>query len=119
MAIRKFGVVGCGLMGSGIAQTCAQMGYETIVLEVTQPLLDKGIARIYGAWEMIASKGKLTSGQVEENHSRLHGTLNLEDFVDCTRLRHCCAVWSSLACTVRKVVKVFTRINKQEQAAMD
>jgi 3-hydroxybutyryl-CoA dehydrogenase len=77
------GVVGCGLMGGGIAQTCAQSGYETVVSEVNQQLLDKGLARIYGAWDMMASKGKLTQGQVDENRARLHGTLNLEDFADC------------------------------------
>ncbi len=83
MAIRKVGVVGCGLMGGGIAQTCAQSGYETVVSEVNQQLLDKGLARIYSAWDMMASKGKLTQGQVDENRARLHGTLNLEDFADC------------------------------------
>src|SRR5947209_5247957 len=83
MAIRKIGVVGCGLMGGGIAQTCAQSGYETVVREINQELLDKGLARIYSAWDMLASKGKITQGQVDENRGRLHGTLNLEDFADC------------------------------------
>ncbi len=83
MTIRKVGVVGCGLMGGGIAQTCAQSGYEVIVREVNQQLLDKGVARIQSAWDMMASKGKLTQGQVDENRSRLHGTLSLEDFADC------------------------------------
>ena len=83
MTIRKVGVVGCGLMGSGIAQTCAQSGYETIVREINQELLEKGLARVYSAWDTMASKGKLTQGQVAENRSRLHGTLNLEDFADC------------------------------------
>jgi len=83
MSIRKVGVVGCGLMGGGIAQTCAQSGYETIVREVNQPLLDKGMARIYSAWDTMASKGKLTQGQVAENRARLHGTLEMEDFADC------------------------------------
>jgi len=83
MAIRKIGVVGCGLMGGGIAQTCAQSGYETVVREVNQELLDKGMARIYAAWDMMAGKGKLTQAQVDENRRRLHGTLNLEDFADC------------------------------------
>ncbi len=83
MTIRKAGVVGCGLMGGGIAQTCAQSGYEVIVREVNQQLLDKGVARIQSAWDMMASKGKLTQGQVDENRSRLHGTLSLEDFADC------------------------------------
>ena len=83
MAIGKVGIVGCGLMGAGIAQTCAQSGYETIVREVNQQLLDKGLARITSAWDMMASKGKLTQGQVQENRARLHGTLDLADFADC------------------------------------
>src|SRR3984893_10668964 len=83
MAIRKVGVVGCGLMGGGIAQTCAQSGYETVVREVSQQLLDKGMARIHSAWEMMASKGKLTQGQADENRARLRGTLDFSDLTDC------------------------------------
>jgi len=70
-------------MGGGIAQTCAQSGYETVVREINQPLLEKGMARIYAAWDMMASKGKISQGQLDENRSRLHGTLNMEDFADC------------------------------------
>ena len=81
--LRKVGVVGCGLMGGGIAQTCVQAGYETIVREVNQELLDKGLARIHSAWDSLVSKGKLSQGQAEENRARLRGTLNLEDFADC------------------------------------
>jgi 3-hydroxybutyryl-CoA dehydrogenase len=83
MTIRKVGVIGCGLMGSGIAQTCAQSGYETIVREVNQELLDKGMTRIHSAWDMLVNKGKLTQGQRDEYSSRLRGTLNLEDLADC------------------------------------
>ncbi|HEU0001042.1 MAG TPA: 3-hydroxyacyl-CoA dehydrogenase NAD-binding domain-containing protein, partial [Ktedonobacteraceae bacterium] len=83
MAIRKVGVVGCGLMGGGIAQTCAQSGYETVVREINQPLLDKGLTRIYAAWDMMASKGKISQEQLEKNRSRLHGTLDMEAFADC------------------------------------
>jgi 3-hydroxybutyryl-CoA dehydrogenase len=83
MAIRKVGVVGAGLMGSGIAQTCTQSGYETIVREINQPLLDKGIGRIHDAWDTMASKGKLTAEQVKGNRSRLHGTFDFADFADC------------------------------------
>jgi len=83
MAIRRVGIADCGLMGSGIAQTCAQSGYETVVREVNQQLLDKGMARIHEAWEMLAGKGKITQGQVDEYQARLHGTLELADFADC------------------------------------
>ena len=83
MTIRKVGVIGAGLMGGGIAQTSTQSGYETLMCEVNQELLDKGMARIHNAWDSMVSKGKLPQGQADENRSRLHGTLNLEDFADC------------------------------------
>ena len=83
MTISKVGVVGAGLMGAGIAQTCAQSGYEVVVREINQQLLDKGLARIYGAWDTMASKGKLTQGQVDENRARIRGTLDIADFAEC------------------------------------
>ena len=83
MTIRKVCVVGAGLMGGGIAQTCAQSGYETVVREVNQQVLEKGLARIQSNWDMLAGKGKMTQGQVDEYRSRLHGTVNMEDFADC------------------------------------
>ena len=83
MAIRRIGVVGAGLMGGGIAQTCAQAGYETVVLEVNQRFLDRGIARIHSAWNMMASKDKLTRRQLDENLARLHGTLDMSEFASC------------------------------------
>jgi 3-hydroxybutyryl-CoA dehydrogenase len=83
MDIKKVGVIGCGLMGGGIAQTCAQSGYETVVREVNQQLLDKGMTRIHGEWEKMASKNKVTPAQVDEYQHRLHGTLAMEDLADC------------------------------------
>lgn len=83
MAIQKVGVVGCGLMGAGIAQTCVQSGYETVVSEVNQQLLDKGLNSIYGTWNTLVSKGKLNQGQADEYRARLHGTLDIADFADC------------------------------------
>jgi 3-hydroxybutyryl-CoA dehydrogenase len=83
MTIRKVGIVGAGLMGGGVAQTCVQSGYETLVSEVNQELLDKGMARIHSSWDSSVSKGKLAQGQSNEYRARLHGTLNLEDFADC------------------------------------
>lgn len=83
LTMSKAGVVGCGLMCSGIAQTCAESGYETIVSEVNQELLDKGLARIYSAWDTLVSKGKIPQEQADENRARLRGTLNLEEFAGC------------------------------------
>ena len=83
MVISKVGIVGAGLMGAGIAQTCAQSGYDVVVREINQQLLDKGLARIHGAWDTMASKGKLTQRQVDENRARVRGTLDMADFAEC------------------------------------
>lgn len=83
MTIRKVGVVGCGLMGSGIAQTCTQSGYETVVREINEELLNKGLGRIYAAWDMMLGKGKITQEQADEYRSRLRGTLDVKDLADC------------------------------------
>jgi 3-hydroxybutyryl-CoA dehydrogenase len=83
MEIKKVGVVGGGLMGSGIAQTCAQSGYEVVVREVNQELLDRGLDRIHGAWKMLAGKGRITEDQQREYVERVGGTLDLSDFAEC------------------------------------
>ncbi|MGH2514098.1 MAG: 3-hydroxyacyl-CoA dehydrogenase family protein [Ktedonobacterales bacterium] len=82
MAITKVGVIGGGLMGSGIAQTAAQSGYDVILAEVNQELLDKGMSRVHGAWQMLAGKGKITEAQAGENRGRIRGTLDLNEFAD-------------------------------------
>ncbi|MGH2487779.1 MAG: 3-hydroxyacyl-CoA dehydrogenase NAD-binding domain-containing protein, partial [Ktedonobacterales bacterium] len=82
MAINKVGVIGGGLMGSGIAQTAAQAGYDVALAEVNQELLERGMKRIHGAWEMLQGKGKITADQVTEYRGRIHGTLDLREFGD-------------------------------------
>jgi 3-hydroxybutyryl-CoA dehydrogenase len=82
MTIEKVGVVGGGLMGSGIAQTIAQAGYDVVMAEVNQELLDKGIARVTGAWTMLTGKGKITEEQAREYRGRFRGTLDLNEFHD-------------------------------------
>ncbi len=83
MEIRKVGVIGCGLMGGGIAQTCVQAGYSTVVREINQPLLAKGLERIYNAWDKMQRQEKITPQQRTEYQEHLHGTVNLEDLADC------------------------------------
>ncbi|MEP7003055.1 MAG: 3-hydroxyacyl-CoA dehydrogenase family protein [Chloroflexota bacterium] len=83
MTIRRVGVVGFGLMGSGIAQVCAQAGYETIVREVAQPLLDKGFARVDSSLARIVKAAKLTEDDAKAARGRMHGTTALEDLKDC------------------------------------
>jgi 3-hydroxybutyryl-CoA dehydrogenase len=82
MAIKKVGVVGGGLMGSGIAQTVAQAGYDVLMAEVNQELLGRGIGRVEGAWKMLSGKGRITEDQAGEYRGRFRGTLNMEDFSD-------------------------------------
>ncbi|HEX8033913.1 MAG TPA: 3-hydroxybutyryl-CoA dehydrogenase [Ktedonobacterales bacterium] len=83
MAIKKVGVVGGGLMGSGIAQTAAQSGFDVILAEVNQELLDRGMQRIHGAWQMLTGKGKITEDQASEYRGRIRGTLDLQEFAGC------------------------------------
>lgn len=83
MEIRKVGVVGCGLMGSGIAQVSATSGFETMVREVSSEFLEKGLRRIETSLKKSAEKGKLAPEQMQESLRRLHGTLKLEELSDC------------------------------------
>jgi len=83
MTIRKVGVLGCGLMGSGIAQVASQAGYETIVREVEQSFIDKGFAGIDKSLAKFVEKGKITAEEKTACRGRLKGTTKLEDLADC------------------------------------
>ena len=83
MEIRKVGIVGCGLMGSGIAQVCATAGYPTIVREVSQPLLEKGFAAIDRSLSKLVENEALTAEQRTSALSHLEPTLRLEDLSGC------------------------------------
>jgi 3-hydroxybutyryl-CoA dehydrogenase len=87
MQINKVGVLGCGLMGSGIAQVAAQAGYEVTVLEAEQKALDKGFAGIDASLAKFAErgpeKGGITAQQKEEARARLKGTQKKEDLAQC------------------------------------
>ncbi len=83
MKIQKVGVLGCGLMGSGIAQVCAEAGYETTVLEVEQRFLDKGFSAIQKNLGRAVEKGKMTPEARDKTWSLLKGTLKLEDLKEC------------------------------------
>lgn len=83
MAIQKVGVVGCGLMGSGIAQVCAAAGFETVVREVAPELVDKGLKGIEKNLARLVEKGTLTEAAKGEIRGRLKGTTVIEDLKDC------------------------------------
>ena len=78
-AIEKVGVVGCGLMGSGIAQVAAQAGCQVTVREVSQQLLDKGLQGIDKNLARLVEKGTLSAADRDQVRGRLRGTTNVED----------------------------------------
>jgi 3-hydroxybutyryl-CoA dehydrogenase len=83
MAIRKVGVVGLGLMGSGIAQVCAQSGIPTVAREVDQKLVDKGLGRIKKFLDDGVAKGKVEAAVRDKTLANLTGTTKVEDLADC------------------------------------
>jgi len=87
MQIKKVGVLGCGLMGSGIAQVAAMAGFDVTVLEVEQKFLDKGFAGIEKSLAKFAEKppekGGITAQQKDEIRARLKGVISKEELADC------------------------------------
>lgn len=83
MEIRKVGVVGCGLMGSGVAQVAAMAGFPTVVREVSDELLKKGLGIIEKSLAKFAEKGTITAAEKNESFARLQPTVKLEDFAGC------------------------------------
>jgi 3-hydroxybutyryl-CoA dehydrogenase len=81
--MKTVGIVGCGLMGSGIAQVSAQAGFVTWVREVDKPTLEKGLNRIRKFLEDGVAKGKLTADAKDEALGRIKGTIELQDFATC------------------------------------
>ena len=83
MEITRVGVLGCGLMGHGIAQICAQAGWDVVVREVSQERLDAGIAKIEKQLARAMEKGKLEPSEADAIQERLHPTLDYADLADC------------------------------------
>jgi 3-hydroxybutyryl-CoA dehydrogenase len=81
--ITKVGVLGCGLMGQGITQICAQAGWEVVVREVDQAPLDKGIAKIEKQLARAVEKGRLEQADADAIRGRIHPTLDYSDLADC------------------------------------
>lgn len=81
--IKKVGVLGCGLMGSGIAQVAAAAGYETVVREVEQSAIDKGFSGVQKSLGKIVEKGKMSAEDRDACLGRMKGTTKLEDMADC------------------------------------
>ncbi len=83
MEIKKVGVVGCGTMGSGITQVCAQAGYDVVVLENNKELLEKGLSSIDSFLTKGIEKGKVSRQDKELTLSRINGTIEYKDLSEC------------------------------------
>jgi 3-hydroxybutyryl-CoA dehydrogenase len=83
MEIKKVGVVGCGLMGAGITQVCAQSGYDVVVSDISEVRVNKGLASIDSRLGRRVEKGKLSQPDKEAIMTRIKGTTNTKDFTEC------------------------------------
>ena len=83
MPIKNIGVIGCGLMGAGIAQVSAQAGFPTVVVEANQELLDRGLGAIRKNLEALHAKAKIDERAKNDTLSRLTGATRLEALQDC------------------------------------
>ncbi|HEY8286913.1 MAG TPA: 3-hydroxybutyryl-CoA dehydrogenase [Chloroflexota bacterium] len=83
MEVRRVGVVGCGQMGGGIVQVCAQAGFPVVVLESNGELLERGLNRISDLLGRAVEKGKLSDEDRQSTLGRITGTLNFADFAEC------------------------------------
>jgi len=83
MGIKQVGVVGCGQMGAGITQVCAQAGYQVLVSEISDELLNKGLASINSRLNRDVEKGRLSPQDKESIRNRIKGTTDTRDFAAC------------------------------------
>ncbi len=83
MNIHRVGVIGCGLMGGGIAQVCAASGYDTVVIEASQQLCDRGIGNIEKQLGRLVEKGTISTDKRSEIRGRLKSGTDLEAVRDC------------------------------------
>jgi len=83
MEISKVGVLGCGLMGHGITQICAQAGWDVVVCELSQDKLDSGIAKIEKQLARTVEKGKAEQAEADAVRGRIQPTLDYSELADC------------------------------------
>ncbi|HXM71377.1 MAG TPA: 3-hydroxybutyryl-CoA dehydrogenase [Thermoanaerobaculia bacterium] len=83
MKIRKVGVLGCGLMGAGIAEVAARAGFETVVREVSEEVVEKGLEKLRGSLDKAVERGKLDAGERDKAWGRLRGVVDLGALAEC------------------------------------
>ena len=105
MTIKKVGVLGCGLMGAGIAEVCARAGYSTVVREVDDELLDKGVQRIERSLGRAVDKGKLESDRRDAALANISATTELESLASCD------LVIEAIVESLQEKVEIFARLD--------
>ena len=80
--VARVGVLGCGLMGAGIAEVCARAGYDTVVREVSEDLVNKGVSRIRKSLDRAVEKGRLPAAERDAASARLRGVVAIEALAD-------------------------------------
>jgi 3-hydroxybutyryl-CoA dehydrogenase len=83
MKVEKIGVVGCGIMGSGIAQNCAQSGYQVVALDVSEEIVNKGLKVISSSLRRSVDKGRISQPDMNAVLGHIKGTTNMNDFAEC------------------------------------
>ena len=106
MEIKTVGVIGCGLMGGGIAQVAAQAGFKTVVREVNDDVLQKGLARIDKFLSRSVEKGKMTAEQKDAVMANLHGTTDL------TALKECDIIIEAVVENIDLKKEIFSELDK-------
>jgi 3-hydroxybutyryl-CoA dehydrogenase len=83
MKVEKIGVVGCGIMGSGIVQNCAQSGYQVVALDVSEEIVNKGLKVISSSLRRSVDKGRISQQDMNAVLGHIKGTTNMTDFAGC------------------------------------
>jgi len=81
--VNKVGIIGAGTMGGGIAMNFANVGTPVVIVDTTQEALERGLGVVRKNYERSASRGRITSEDVEQRMGLITGTVNLEDVADC------------------------------------
>lgn len=106
MEIKKVGVVGCGQMGAGIAETCAQSGYRVVISEINEELLDTGLSSARRFFAKSVERGRISENDKEAILVRIMGTTNTQDF------SHCDLVIEAIVEDIEAKKKVFSELDK-------
>jgi pyruvate/2-oxoglutarate dehydrogenase complex dihydrolipoamide dehydrogenase (E3) component len=80
---KKVGMIGCGMVGTGISQVILEAGYPVVVMEMDSSLLEKGLKKVKEGLERSVGKGTLSNSAKEEAFTRLSGRITLKDLKDC------------------------------------